>query len=274
MSEVSRQLWADLRHLLQLAAAVVQPFKTRVVSSQPQPLSILASMPESYTGACLAVQSTMQSCASRIDSLRTECTYYAQDLMCFDEQELCASQVWSQVPAWFREGVTSCLAKDENYTVRAQLGTYSDPFTIVGLAGSLATTTAYANRTDMSSTASPGATITGPNISTTGATTVGSTRINGGVIAGITIGSVAGLSLLATGVYLLHRRRNSKLALVDKSADEAHELHAHPAIHESDDRPIYEKHGTDVCELPQQEPAELFAEHAIEVDNTERDQTK
>jgi hypothetical protein len=76
--------------------------------------SILASMPESYTGACLAVQSTMQSCASRIDSLRTECTksygsltawpgpcectYYAQDLMCFDEQELCALQAWSQVP--------------------------------------------------------------------------------------------------------------------------------------------------------------------------------
>jgi hypothetical protein len=98
--------------------------------------------------------------------------------------------------------------------------------------------------------------------------------MTGGVIAGITIGSVAGLSLVATGAYMLHRRRKSKLALVDKSTDEAHELHAHPAIHESDDRPIYEKHGTDVCELPPQEPAELFAEHAIEIDNTERDQTK
>jgi hypothetical protein len=126
----------------------------------------------------------------------------------------------------------------------------------------------------MSSTASPGATITGPNISATGAITAGSTKITGGVIAGITIGSIAGLSLLVTGTYLLYRRRNSKLALADKSADEAHELHAHPAIHESDDRPIHEKYGTDVCELPQQEPAELFTEYAIEVDNTQRDQTK
>lgn len=194
--------------------------------------------------------------------------------MCFDEQEFCASQAWSQVPAWFRDGVTSCLAKDENYTVRAQLGTYFDPFTVAGLAGSLATTTANANGTIMSSTASPGATVTGPSSSATGAITVGSPRMTGGVITGITIGTVAGLSLLATGAYLWHRRRNSKLALANKSTDKAHELHAHPAIHESDDRPIYEKYGTDVCELPQQEPAELFAEHAIEIDNTERDQSK
>jgi hypothetical protein len=194
--------------------------------------------------------------------------------MCFDEQELCASQAWSQVPAWFREGVTSCLAKDENYTVRAQLGTYSDPFTVSGLAGSLATTTANTNGTDMSSTASPGATISGPISSAVGSPIASSTRMVGGVIAGAVIGAVAGLSLIATGVYLLHRRRKSKLALADKSAGEAHELHANPAIHEGDDRPIYEKHGTDVCELPQQEPAELFTEHAIEIDDAERDQSK
>jgi hypothetical protein len=164
--------------------------------------------------------------------------------------------------------------QDENYTVHAQLGTYSDPFTVVGLAGSLATTTAKAYGTDISPTASPGATVAGPSSSATGVITADSTRKTGGVIAGITIGSIAGLSLIATGAYLLHRRRTFKLALADKSTDEAHELHAHPAIHESDDRPIYEKHGTDVCELPQQEPAELFAEHAVEVDKTERDQTK
>jgi hypothetical protein len=194
--------------------------------------------------------------------------------MCFDEQELCASQVWSQVPAWFREGVTSCLAKDENYTIRAQLGTYSDPFTVDGLAGSLATTTPNANGTGISPTASPGATVTGPSSSATGVITANSTRMTGGITAGITIGSVAGFSLIATGAYLLHRRYKSKLALANKGIDEAHELHAHPAIHESDDRPSYEKHGTDLCELPQQEPAELFAEHAIEVDSTERDQIK
>ncbi|GAB7323447.1 hypothetical protein MBLNU13_g05899t1 [Cladosporium sp. NU13] len=250
-------------------------------------------MSESYTGACLAVQSTMQSCASRIDSLRgectksygtltdwpgsCECTYYAQDLMCFDEQELCASQAWSQVPAWFREGVTSCLAKDENYTVRAQLGTYSDPFTVVGLAGSLATTTANANGTATSSTAGPGATISGPSSSAAGTINADSATMTGGVIAGITIGSVVGLGLITTGAYLFRRRRNLKLALAQKnkkSVGEFHELHSHPALHESDNRPLYEKHGTDVSELPQQEPAELFAEHAIEIDSTERDQSK
>lgn len=232
----------------------------------------------------------MQSCASRIDSLRTECTksygtltawpgpcectYYAQDLMCFDEQELCASQAWSQVPAWFREGVTSCLAKDENYTVRAQLGTYSDPFTVIGLAGSLATTTAITNGTDTSSTARPGATISGPSSSAAGTRNGGSNMMTGGDIAGITIGSVAGLSLIAVGAFFLRRRRNLKVALAQKSAGQLHELHAHPAIHESDNRPLYEKHGTDVCELPQGEPAELLAEHAIEIDSTERDQAK
>lgn len=44
--------------------------------------------------------------------------------------------------------MTSCLAKDEDYTVCAQLGTYSDPFTVVGLAGSLSMTTVNANGSD------------------------------------------------------------------------------------------------------------------------------
>lgn len=248
-------------------------------------------MPESYTGACLAVQSTMQSCASRIDSLRTECTksygtltawpgpcectYYSQDLMCFDEQELCASQVWSQVPAWFREGVTTCLAKDENYTVRAQLGTYSNPFTVVGLAGSLATTTASINGTGTSSSASPGATISGPSSSTAETANVGSAVMSGGVIAGVVVGCIAGLGLVALGAYILYRRRKSKLVLADKGTDEAYELHAQPAVAESDTRPLYEKQGVDVFELPQHEPAELFVEeHAVEIDDSERDRTK
>lgn len=246
-------------------------------------------MSESYTGACLAVQNTMQSCAARIDSLRTECTksygsltawpgpcectYYAEDLMCFDEQELCASQAWSQVPAWFREGVTSCLAKDGNYTVRAQLGTYSDPFTVAGLAGSLATTTGNANGSNTSSTASPGAAVTGSS-TTNGTMAVGAARLAGGSIAGVAVGAVAGLGLIATGAYLFYRRRKSKVASADKSTEETYELHAQPAVHESDNRPLYEKQGTDVFELPQHEPAELFAEHAIEIANTERDQSK
>lgn len=101
-----------------------------------------------------------------------------------------------------------------------------------------------------------------------------SSRTTGGAIAGITIGSVAGLSLLAIGAYVFRRRRNPKLALTQKSAREFHELNAHPAMHESDNKSLYEKHGTDVCVLPQQEPAELFAEHAIEIDSRKRDQSK
>jgi hypothetical protein len=191
--------------------------------------------------------------------------------MCFDEQELCASQVWTQVPSWFRDGVTSCLAKDENYTVRAQLGTFSDPFTVAGLAGSLATPTGT-NGTGASATASPGATISGLSSSTAGITDAGSDEMSGGAIAGAVIGSVAGLSLVVIGAFLLYRRRRKpKLAISEEDTDGIPELHAKSLVCESDNAPLYEKHGVDVFELPQHEPAELFTEeHAVEVDDTER----
>jgi hypothetical protein len=192
--------------------------------------------------------------------------------MCFDEQELCASQVWTQVPTWFRDGVTSCLGKDENYTVRAQLGTYSDPFTVAGLAGSLATPTGT-NDTGASATASPGATISGLSSSTAGTTDAGPTELSGGAIAGAVIGSVAGLGLVVVGAFLLYRRRKPKLKLAssEEDTDGLPELHAKSLVCESDNRPLYEKHGVDVFELPQHEPAELFTEErAVEVDDTER----
>lgn len=195
--------------------------------------------------------------------------------MCFDEEELCASQAWSQVPAWFRDGVTSCLAKDENYTVRAQLGTYSDPFTVVGLAGSLATTTGSTNGTGTSSTASPGATISGPTSSTAEATFVASAAMSGGAIVGVVVGCTSGLALVAFGAFFLYRRRNSKLVSADKESDGTHELHAHSAVCESDNKPLYEKQGVDLFELPQHEPAELYTdEHAVEIEDTERDRSK
>jgi hypothetical protein len=173
-----------------------------------------------------------------------------------------------------RDGVTSCLATNENYTVRAQLGTYSDPFTVAGHAGGLATTTATANMTATSSTASPGATAAGPSSSATEMSTTDSTRMAGGVIAGVTIGSIAGLCLVVTGSYLFYRCRRSKLAFTEKSEDGTHELHAHSAVHESGNRPLYKEQGPDVFELPRHEPAELFAEHAVEIDDTERNKPK
>lgn len=152
-------------------------------------------MAETYIGNCVAVQGTIQSCASRVDSLRTECTksygsltawpgpcectYYAQDLMCFDEPALCASQAWSQVPAWFRDGVTTCLAKDAAYTIRAQLGAFSNPFTVSGLAGSL--------QRAQSTTAGPGSTSSLPTQTTTpGAET---NHLSSGTVAGIVVGA-------------------------------------------------------------------------------------
>lgn len=240
-------------------------------------------MPESYTGPCIAVQSTFASCAQRVDALRTECTksytaltqwpgpcectYYAQDLMCFDEQELCASQVWSQVPQWFRDGVTSCLAKDPDYTIRAQLGQFSDPFTVSGLAGSLAAATSF-GQDDMSTTASPGSYASGlPNATAAAASPPASRRtsLSGKSIAGIVIGAVACLILALLGLYLLFRRRKAREGANTIKA--SHELHAESNVHEKDNTAICEKEGIDMSELPPPEPVELFTEEAaLELD--------
>ncbi|KAH8651550.1 hypothetical protein BGZ60DRAFT_533897 [Tricladium varicosporioides] len=114
------------------------------------------SRAETYTGSCLQVTDSMQVCASRWDSIRTECTktvttntiwpgpcecsYYANDLPCFDEFAICAYQAWTQVPSWFREGVTSCIMKVPGYTIRAQLGNEENPFTIASLTNGITET--------------------------------------------------------------------------------------------------------------------------------------
>ncbi|EAT82804.1 hypothetical protein HBI56_066860 [Parastagonospora nodorum] len=113
---------------------------------------------ETYTNAaCISATPAMNACAQRWDSIRTECTksntlntvwpgpcecaYFANDLPCFDDQALCAEQVWTQVPQWFRDGVSSCLMKDSSFTVRAALGNASgamgNPFSVPDLPGKL-----------------------------------------------------------------------------------------------------------------------------------------
>ncbi|KAF6803668.1 hypothetical protein CSOJ01_10744 [Colletotrichum sojae] len=253
-------------------------------------------MGESYTGACAAVQGTMESCAKRVDSLRTdctksygsltnwpgpcECTYYAQDLMCFDEQALCASQVWTQVPEWFRDGVTSCLAKDAEYSIRAELGTFSNPFTVSGLAGSI--------QRAQTSTAGPGSTSSLPTPTTS--PRVESDQLSGGAIAGIVIGSLAGVSLILGAVYLLWRRRRRQSKTRASESDDAAvfaciggkpELDgkpASPAMHEVEGGGVHEMPIKESCqeldaprtysELPQseqqQEPVELSADSVIQ----------
>ncbi|KAI5367196.1 hypothetical protein Slin14017_G022320 [Septoria linicola] len=224
------------------------------------------------------VQSTFASCAQRVDSLRTECTksyttltvwpgpcecsYYAQDLVCFDEQELCALQVWSQVPQWFRDGVSSCLAKDANYMVRAELGTFEDPFTVSGLAGSLASTTVDSG--EATPVASPGSSAT-VNASATSSSTGGpeqeQSKLTGGSIADIVLGVLAFLGLIAAGI-LLHRRRTLR---GEEAVDHAnlHELHAEPNLHCLDDTAVHEKADGAVYELPQHEPVELLTEEPM-----------
>jgi hypothetical protein len=183
-----------------------------------------AAAQETYTNAaCRAVTSTMNSCAKRWDSIRTECTkrvttntvwpgpcecaYFTNDMPCFDEQEFCAAQVWTQVPQWFRDGVTSCLMKDANFTVRAQLGSaigsMGNPFTVSGLAGK-ATRTVDAGVT----TPTPAQTRASASIpSATGAASTASESLSTGAKAGFGVGITVGVMLIALAAFFVNRSR-------------------------------------------------------------------
>ncbi|KAF1843694.1 uncharacterized protein K460DRAFT_368554 [Cucurbitaria berberidis CBS 394.84] len=190
---------------------------------------------ETYSDAsCNAVTSTMMSCARRWDAIRTECTktvntntvwpgpcecsYYANDLPCFDEQAPCADQVWTQVPQWFRDGVTSCLMKNENYTIRAQLGTVDNPFLMTGVAGNATrVSVATARGASSTQTAQTGGTVPIPTASSTSTTDLdrssksaaaSTSGLSTGAKAGIGVGiSVGVLIVVAIVVLILKRRR-------------------------------------------------------------------
>ncbi|KAF2727992.1 hypothetical protein EJ04DRAFT_122520 [Polyplosphaeria fusca] len=233
---------------------------------------------ETYTDAsCNAVVPTMSSCASRWDSIRTECTksittntvwpgpcecgYYTNDLECFDEQALCAVQVWSQVPQWFRDGVTSCLMKDASYTIRAQLGEWQNPFLISGLAGNAVTDYGSSTSTRESRSTSAGSisstsaqtaggpqtvTVTAPT-SQSPSTTASSEGPSGahGMSNGAKIGLGLGLGLgvlmvsLVGGGLLLQKRRASAKTTTG-GAQIVPELHGQDAhIFEVDSKRLY-----------------------------------
>ncbi|KAH6663045.1 hypothetical protein B0J14DRAFT_570575 [Halenospora varia] len=125
----------------------------------------------------IVLADSMQVCASRWDSIRTECTktittntiwpgpcecsYYANDLPCFDEFAICAYQAWTQVPSWFREGVTSCIGKVPGYTIRAQLGSTDNPFTIASLTNGATLATQGGSSSSSGTPASSGSAVTG-----------------------------------------------------------------------------------------------------------------
>ncbi|KAH6857944.1 hypothetical protein B0T12DRAFT_411657 [Alternaria alternata] len=230
-------------------------------------LSIVVA--ETYTNAaCNAVEATMGSCAQRWDSIRTECTnsvttntiwpgpcecsYYGNDLPCFDEQAACANQVWTQLPQWFRDGVTSCLMKDESYTIRAQLGSVENPFSTTGIAGNVTRATAaqtgrmISSPTVSSTTGSfnvPSATTNSHSTIytplSTSATVSGiqrasSSGFSAGSKAGIGVGITIGiLTTIALAVWLVKRKRRSL-------SDEATETESGTAELHNNDVKIYE----------------------------------
>ncbi|OAL44891.1 hypothetical protein IQ07DRAFT_684348 [Pyrenochaeta sp. DS3sAY3a] len=208
---------------------------------------------ETYTdAACIALNTSMASCAQRWDSIRQDCTktvntntvwpgpcecaYYANDLPCFDDQALCAHQIWTQVPQWFRDGVTSCLMKDESYTIRADLGSSGNPFLSTGIAGN-ATRITSSTPTDSISlpTAQTGGSIPPPTSTPTGAgnLTEGSNTSKGlssGAKAGIGVGIGVGVLVILAIVFLFVRRKQAQASRQRPNAAELHDEDAE--IHE------------------------------------------
>jgi hypothetical protein len=182
---------------------------------------------ETFTNsACISATPAMNECAKRWDSIRVECkknvttntvwpgpcecAYYANDLPCFDEQAFCAAQVWTQVPQWFRDGVSSCIMKDATYTVRANLGSVGNPFTITNLPG-LATRTIDTGVT-LGTPAQTGASAAMP--SATRGTDV-SEGLSTGEKAGFGVGIGLGVVLVAVMAFFIARSRRKPVVTPD-----------------------------------------------------------
>ncbi|KAH7353173.1 hypothetical protein BKA66DRAFT_475813 [Pyrenochaeta sp. MPI-SDFR-AT-0127] len=218
---------------------------------------------ETFTNAaCRAVTTQMNSCAKRWDSVRTECTnqvttntvwpgpcecaYFANDLPCFDEKEFCAAQVWTQVPQWFRDGVTSCLMKDAAFTVRAQLGSdigrMGNPFTVQGLAGNATVT---ATGTAMPTSARAGASVPLPTATSTDQSDT-SDRLSTGAKAGFGVGiGVVVILIIAMAILLVRRRKKPAQETDDEkkwqgSLAELQDPDSH--VHQISSKSIYPNH--------------------------------
>jgi hypothetical protein len=150
---------------------------------------------------------------------------------CFDEQALCADQVWTQVPQWFRDGVSSCLMKDAGYTVRANLGSavgaMGNPFTVKDLPGK-ATRTVDAGVI----TGTPAQTgATAALASATSAVNVDE-GLSTGAKAGFGVGIGLGVVLIAVVAFFIARSRKKTVPTQDAekrepSPFELHDEEAH-----------------------------------------------
>ncbi|KAF1919298.1 hypothetical protein BDU57DRAFT_527344 [Ampelomyces quisqualis] len=203
---------------------------------------------ETFTNsACAAATPAMNSCAKRWDSIRTECTkkvttntvwpgpcecaYYANDMPCFDEQALCADQAWTQVPQWFRDGVSSCLMKDAGYTVRANLGSgvgvMGNPFTVKDLPG-------RATRTVDAGVVTGTPAQTGANAALASATSAADVGegLSTGAKAGFGVGIGVGVVLIAVIAFSIARNRKKTVPALEgekrePSPFELHDQEAH-----------------------------------------------
>jgi hypothetical protein len=167
---------------------------------------------------------------------------------CFDEQALCAAQVWTQVPQWFRDGVSSCLMKDAGFTVRANLGSATgvmgNPFTVRDLPGRLTRTTASV-RVMETGGARTGAGIS-PSIPSQTSMATSKPReeeMSIGAKAGFGVGIGLGVILIAVAAFLLVRSRRRPIPIEDaemKRAMSPAELHSTMAPAELHDAHIKE----------------------------------
>ncbi|KAF2821676.1 hypothetical protein CC86DRAFT_99307 [Ophiobolus disseminans] len=218
---------------------------------------------ETYTdSACRAATTAMNSCAKRWDSIRQECTkrvstntiwpgpcecaYFANDMPCFDEQAICAPQVWTQVPQWFRDGVSSCLMKDAGFTVRANLGSavgvMGNPFTVKDLPGRATRTTMVVDAGVVTGVARTGAGVSVPSQTVAVEIDEG---LSTGAKAGFGVGIGVGVVLVAIVAFLIVRSRRRRAAPAqdtekrDPSPVELYDDRAH--IHQLSSNTIHQK---------------------------------
>lgn len=146
---------------------------------------------------------------------------------------------------------------DSNYAIKAQVGSFENPFTVTGLAGINATT----------STARPVST-SAVATSTNLPVALSSTKLGSGAVAGAIIGSLTALFLFAIGIYLFLRHSKLSKERKDMEAEAENEETRIPELHDKD-AIIHMKETKDNShEAPGAEPPELKGdEFACEADS-------
>lgn len=154
--------------------------------------------------------------------------------------------------------MTSCLGKDSNYELKAQIGTFENPFTITGLAGINATTT---TARPVSTSSLVGSTGSPPP-------SLGPSKPSSSAIAGAVIGALLAFFLVATAAYLFLRHAKKRKDLEEQAAE--NEKNRVPELHDKDATIHMKETKENSHEAPGSEPPELKGdEYACEADSGE-----